>query len=104
MHADSLLWGRDLRERHSRGHVDIPRLLDGGVDLQVFSVVTKVAGFDHVGLRSDFDSNIAAPFDTTGLPMLTEYLLAAGLSEEDIGKVLGGAGCSPRTCRNNEWV
>ena len=50
----------------------------------------KVAGVDHVGLGSDFDGNIAAPFDTTGLPMLTEYLLAAGLSEEDVGKVLGG--------------
>lgn len=50
----------------------------------------KVAGVDHVGLGSDFDGNIAAPFDTTGLPVLTGNLLAAGLSEEDVGKVLGG--------------
>lgn len=50
----------------------------------------KVAGVDHIGLGSDFDGNIASPFDTTGLPMLTESLLAAGLSEEDVGKVLGG--------------
>lgn len=50
----------------------------------------KIAGVDHVGLGSDFDGNIAAPFDTTGLPMLTESLLAAGLSEEDVGKVMGG--------------
>jgi membrane dipeptidase len=50
----------------------------------------KVAGIDHVGLGSDFDGNISAPFDTTGLPILTGYLFAAGLSEEDVGKVLGG--------------
>ena len=41
LHADSLLWGRDLIQRADRGHVDIPRLADGNVALQVFSVVTK---------------------------------------------------------------
>ena len=41
LHADSLLWGRDLNQRASSGHVDIPRLTDGNVALQVFSVVTK---------------------------------------------------------------
>lgn len=41
MHADSLLWKRDLLERGSRGHVDIPRLIDGNVALQAFTIVTK---------------------------------------------------------------
>jgi membrane dipeptidase len=41
MHADSLLWNRDLLERGSRGHVDIPRLIEGNVALQAFTVVTK---------------------------------------------------------------
>jgi microsomal dipeptidase-like Zn-dependent dipeptidase len=41
LHTDSLLWGRDLNQRASRGQVDIPRLIDGNVALQVFSVVTK---------------------------------------------------------------
>jgi microsomal dipeptidase-like Zn-dependent dipeptidase len=41
LHADPLLWGRDLVERGTRGHVDIPRLAEGNVALQVFSVVTK---------------------------------------------------------------
>ena len=50
----------------------------------------KVAGIDHVGLGSDFDGNVTTPFDVTGLPMLTEAFLAAGLSEKDVGKVLGG--------------
>lgn len=41
LHADSLLWGRDLVEHGDRGQVDIPRLIEGNVALQVFSVVTK---------------------------------------------------------------
>ncbi len=41
LHADSLLWGRDLLERSTDGHVDIPRLADGNVALQVFSLPTK---------------------------------------------------------------
>jgi membrane dipeptidase len=41
LHADSLLWGRDLLERSDVGQVDIPRLADGNVALQVFSLPTK---------------------------------------------------------------
>jgi membrane dipeptidase len=41
LHADSLLWSRDLLERGERGHVDIPRLIEGNVALQAFTIVTK---------------------------------------------------------------
>ena len=41
LHADSLLWERDLAERASHGQVDLPRLLAGNVALQVFGVVTQ---------------------------------------------------------------
>ncbi len=41
LHADSLLWGRDLTQRSTRGHVDLPRLVEGGVALQVFTLPTK---------------------------------------------------------------
>src|SRR5712692_8275283 len=41
LHSDSLLWGRDLLERGTRGHVDIPRLIEGNVAVQAFTVVTK---------------------------------------------------------------
>ena len=41
LHADELLWGRDLLQRVDRGHVDLPRLQEGKVALQVFSAVTK---------------------------------------------------------------
>lgn len=41
LHADSLLWNRDLLDRSTHGHVDIPRLIEGNVALQSFTVVTK---------------------------------------------------------------
>jgi microsomal dipeptidase-like Zn-dependent dipeptidase len=41
LHADPLLWGRDLLERGTRGQVDFPRLLEGNVTLQVFTAVTR---------------------------------------------------------------
>lgn len=40
-HSDALLWDRDLRKRWDRGHVDLPRLREGNVALQVFTTVTK---------------------------------------------------------------
>lgn len=45
LHADTLLWNRGLLERGSRGHVDVPRLREGNVGLQVFTVVTRVPLF-----------------------------------------------------------
>jgi len=41
LHADSLLFGRDLRRRSQVGHVDLPRLREGGVMLQVFGIATS---------------------------------------------------------------
>ena len=40
LHADSLLWGRNLLRHSARGHVDIPRLAEGNVAIQAFTVVT----------------------------------------------------------------
>lgn len=41
LHADTFLWDRDPRERADRGHVDLVRLREGNVAVQVFAVVTK---------------------------------------------------------------
>jgi membrane dipeptidase len=54
LHADPLLWARDLRKRSSRGHVDLPRLAEGNVALQVFTAVTKVPA------GQNYESNEAA--------------------------------------------
>ncbi|MBM7060018.1 dipeptidase [Pseudomonas sp. UL073] len=56
LHDDALLWQRDLLKRHDFGHTDLPRLLEGGVALQVFSTVTKTPrnlNYDHNGSDSD---------------------------------------------------
>jgi microsomal dipeptidase-like Zn-dependent dipeptidase len=49
-----------------------------------------VAGIDHVGLGSDFDGAVPLPFDATGLVQVTDALLEAGFTDEEVGKVMGG--------------
>ncbi len=51
MHADPLLWKRDLARRHEHGHTDLPRLQAGNVGLQVFGSVTKTPA------NQNYDSN-----------------------------------------------
>lgn len=41
LHADTLKWDRDLLDRSTWGHVDVPRMEEGNVGLQVFSIVTR---------------------------------------------------------------
>lgn len=43
LHADSLLWDRDLSSRSARGAVDVPRLIEGNVALQAFTLVTTTS-------------------------------------------------------------
>lgn len=54
LHNDLLLWPRDPLERHDAGHTDVPRLREGGVDLQVFAAVTQVPrGRSYAGTSAD---------------------------------------------------
>jgi len=56
LHADSLLWGRNLLKESRRGHVDVPRLVKGNVALQVFSLPTKTPwGLNIERNRADSD-------------------------------------------------
>jgi membrane dipeptidase len=62
MHADSLLWKRDLIERSDRGHIDLPRLIEGHYALQVFSSVTKSPkgqNYNSNGADSDTITSLA---------------------------------------------
>ena len=52
--------------------------------------VADLVGVDHVGLGSGFDGTVRVNFDATGLVQITEALLDAGFSEEEIGKIMGG--------------
>jgi membrane dipeptidase len=57
LHSDSLMWDRDITERASRGHMDIPRLEQGNVALQLFSSVTKTPkGQNYDGNGADTDN------------------------------------------------
>ncbi|MFN2546973.1 MAG: dipeptidase [Myxococcales bacterium] len=57
LHADPLLWGRDLLSR-GRGDVDVPRLAEVGAALQVFGVVT------HSPAGMNVTANRTHAFDT----------------------------------------
>ncbi|MGA2966463.1 MAG: dipeptidase [Terriglobales bacterium] len=58
LHADSLLWGRDLLQHGDYGQVDIPRLADGNVALQVFSLPTKAPRGLNIESNEDKGDNI----------------------------------------------
>lgn len=55
LHADPLLWARDLSKRGKHGHVDVPRLLEGNVGLQVFGVVSQISPFHNSQSNPDAD-------------------------------------------------
>jgi membrane dipeptidase len=57
LHGDTLLWNRDLLRRSEWGHIDVPRLIEGNVALQAFSVVTKTPrGINYQANRADTDN------------------------------------------------
>lgn len=62
MHADTLMWKRDLLARGDRGQVDLPRLTDGHVALQILSSVSKTPK------GQNYDANGA---DTDNITLLT---------------------------------
>lgn len=57
LHSDTLMWKRDVLDRADRGQMDLPRLKDGNVALQVFSSVTKTPrGMNYDGNTGDTDN------------------------------------------------
>ncbi len=52
LHCDALLWDRNLLVPNTRGHVDLPRMREGNMALQVFTAVTKFPLGDY-NRRSD---------------------------------------------------
>jgi membrane dipeptidase len=58
LHADTTLWNRDLLARGTRGHVDVPRLIEGGVALQAFTIVTKTPRSMNIERNTDQTDNI----------------------------------------------
>lgn len=57
LHSDTLMWNRDLGDHADRGHMDLPRLQEGNVALQLFSSVTKTPkGQNYDGNGADTDN------------------------------------------------
>jgi microsomal dipeptidase-like Zn-dependent dipeptidase len=84
LHADSLLWGRDLLQRAERGHVDLPRLLEGNVALQVFALPTKVPRHLNIERNDDRSDDIRLVAVVQGWPRATwRSLLARAVYQAD---------------------
>lgn len=58
LHAESLLYGRDLLRRSGVGHVDVPRLIEGGVALQALSACVRVASHLNVERNEDTTDDV----------------------------------------------
>ncbi len=58
LHADSLSWNYDLNQRQTMNQVDVPRLLEGNVALQAFTVVTKSPRGMNIENNTDKTDNI----------------------------------------------
>ncbi len=67
MHADTLMLRGDVTVRSRTGHVDLPRLQEGGVALQFFTAVTKVP------LGLNIESNDADRLDLLTLVGLVRF-------------------------------
>lgn len=52
--------------------------------------VRDLVGIEYVGLGSDFDGAVTTRFDTSGLAHVTQALMDAGLSNDEIRAVMGG--------------
>ncbi|MFN8640427.1 MAG: dipeptidase [Candidatus Binatia bacterium] len=95
MHADTLMLRGDLTVRSRTGHVDLPRLQEGGVALQFFTAVTKVPlGFnieatdgDRLDLLTLVGMFQLSPF--VGSDLLQRALLYSQRLQDSIARAQG---------------
>jgi membrane dipeptidase len=60
LHSDTLLWKRSLLDRADRGHMDLPRLEDGNVALQILASTTKSPKGQNYDANGGDTDNITA--------------------------------------------
>ena len=84
-HSDTTLWSRDLLQRGSFGHVDIPRMLEGNMAIQMFTVVTKVPkGLNYSANSADATDQITQLAMVQAWPLPTwSSLLERALYQAD---------------------
>jgi microsomal dipeptidase-like Zn-dependent dipeptidase len=71
LHADSLLWGRNLLRRSSRGHIDLPRLAERNISIQAFTVVTTAPRKLNIYQNSDSTDQVRTIAILEGWPPRT---------------------------------
>ena len=62
---------------------------DARAIVKAMRYVSDRVGVLHVALGSDFDGAVTEPFDTTGLVKITEAMMNAGYSDQEIRMVMG---------------
>lgn len=70
-HSDSALWSRDLSRRNNIGHVDLPRMREGNMAIQMFTTVTKSPS----GLNYEYNETSASD-DITRLAVVQRWPIA----------------------------
>jgi microsomal dipeptidase-like Zn-dependent dipeptidase len=68
-------------------------LFNGSPNLKSFvrsiKYVADLAGVEHVALGSDYDGAILAPFDASGVALITQELIHTGFNPGEIRKIMG---------------
>ena len=72
LHSDTLLWKRDPLNRHAYGHMDLPRLKEGNVKLQVFSATTKSPDGQNYASNAGDTDRITALVQVQAWPVRTD--------------------------------
>ncbi|MDP6909422.1 MAG: hypothetical protein QF371_07950, partial [Flavobacteriales bacterium] len=75
LHCDALLWGRDLSKRNDRGQVDIPRMQEGNVVMQAFTLVTKSPRGQNMLENTGETDNLTSLFMVQGRPFRSWFSL-----------------------------
>jgi microsomal dipeptidase-like Zn-dependent dipeptidase len=48
-----------------------------------------ILGINHVALGSDFDGNVQMPFDVSNMSLITQELILASYTKQEIQKITG---------------
>jgi len=75
LHGDTLLWKRKITDSVDRGHIDLERLQQGNVGLQIFSSVSKTPRGQNYDNNSDETDNITLLAISQLQPMRTWFSL-----------------------------
>jgi microsomal dipeptidase-like Zn-dependent dipeptidase len=62
---------------------------DAQAIVKAMRYVSDRVGVEHVALGSDFDGAVTVPFDTSGLVEITNAMLEAGYSEQEVRMIMG---------------